>query len=647
MEIEHSDYKRMTRKIIKHLSLVLIVCALLFAPLGSLHAQQRDERRQSDSSITTSATTARPYPRRPSREALAWANNELSRMSLDEKIGQLVAVGINATFLNQDSDAYRELRRQVEQNHIGSIILFRGGVYDSVILTNRMQAHARRPLLISADLEAGAGMRFEATVNFPWNMAVAATGNADFARRQGALTAREARALGVHQIFAPVVDVNNNAENPVINVRSYGEDPAEVARFAVAFIEGAQTNGVIATAKHFPGHGDTAVDSHRGLPIINASRERLNQLELVPFRASIAVGVGGVMSAHIGLPQIDATQIQPLPREAIIRPVYSGAGDEIINESANLPGTLSPIVLNGILRRDLNFDGIVVTDALDMSGLTIYFRQDEAAVRAIEAGADMLLKPADADACIRGVREAVRSGRLTERRIEDSARRILAAKYDLGLVRERTVSVDALDRRISNTDVSQLAREISERAITLVRNDARLVPLAPQGNARIFNLAITNGDDRLYIANAFAGAMARGGRRVETIVLDERSSDEDVRRALEMAEGAGVVIASLYGRVRSGQARSVGLPDPGARALNALIERRAPIVAISFGNPYLLQSFPNLQTYIVAYGDMPSLQAAAARAVLGQADITGRLPISLSNYARGTGIQMRARTADR
>jgi beta-N-acetylhexosaminidase len=622
------------------LSVVFIICALLFAPLNFSYAQQNQP-------ATSSAQTIRPYSLRATREALAWADAELRRMSLDEKIGQLVSVGVNATFLNQDSEAYRELRRQVEQNHVGGIILFRGGVYDSVVLMNRMQAHARRPLLISADLEAGAGMRFEATVNFPWNMAVAATGNPDFARRQGLLTAREARALGVHQIFAPVVDVNNNAQNPVINVRSYGEDPETVARFAAAFTEGAQSGGVIATAKHFPGHGDTAVDSHRGLPIINASRERLNQLELVPFRAAVRAGVGAVMSAHIGLPQIDPTRIQPLPREAIIRPVYSGAGDEIINEAGNLPATLSPVVLNGMLRRDLNFNGIIVTDALDMSGLTIYFRQDEAAVRAVEAGADMLLKPADVDACIRGVREAVRSGRLTERRIEESARRILAAKFDLGLVRERIISIDALDRSISNQDVLGLAREISERAITLVRNDAGVLPLTLPQNARIFNLAITNGDDRNFIANSFAGALARrSGRRVETIVLDERSSEQEVQRVLEMAQGASVVVASLYGRVRSGQARSVGLPEPGARALNALIERRAPIIGISFGNPYLLQNFTGLQTYVVAYGEMPSLQQAAARAILGETDITGRLPISLPNlYARGTGLQMRARAA--
>jgi beta-glucosidase-like glycosyl hydrolase len=564
-------------------------------------------------------------------------------MSLEQKVGQLISVGINATFLNQDSDAFRALKRQVQENHIGGIILFRGPVYESVVLMNRMQQLAKYPLLISADLEAGAGMRFDDTINFPWNMAVGATGNPDYARRQGQVTARESRALGVHQIYAPVVDVNNNAANPVINVRSYGEDPVAVGRFAAAFTEGAQNAGVIATAKHFPGHGDTAIDSHRGLPEINLPRERLNAVELVPFRAAVDSGVGSVMVAHIGLPQIDPTAVKPLPRDQKIRPIDTDEAGEIIAESAAIPATVSPVV-GRLLKNDLGFRGLVVTDALSMSGLTIYFNQDEAAVRALEAGADMLLKPADNDAAFRGVRDAVKSGRLTEKRIEESARKILAAKYDLGLVKQRITPLDEIDRIVSSREAVALANEIAEHAITLVRNDDNLVPIKKvRADARIFNLAITNGDDRLWVANSFAASMSTSGRKLETIVLDERSSEADVAKALEKARGADLVIASLYGRVRSGQVSSVGLPDPGARALTTLIANKAPLVGISFGNPYLLQSFPELRTYLVAYGDMSSLQQAAARAVLGEIDITGKLPISLPGlYPRGTGIQLKA-----
>ncbi|MCU1267927.1 MAG: beta-lactamase [Acidobacteria bacterium] len=583
----------------------------------------------------------KPYSSTPSKAAIKWANKQLHRMSLDEKIGQLISVGINATFLNQDSDAYRALRHQVVDNHVGGIILFRGPVYESVMLVNRMQEQARYPLLVSADLEAGSGMRFDDTVNFPWNMAVGATGNSDFARRQGELTAREARALGIQQIYAPVVDVNNNAANPVINVRSYGEDPEDVARFAAAFTEGAQRGGVIATAKHFPGHGDTAVDSHRGLPEIDVNRGRLNSVELVPFRASVDVGVGAVMMGHIGLPQVDPTVVKPLPKNVKGKPTDTTEAGEIEGQGT-MPATMSPVI-GGILRNDLHFNGMIVTDALSMSGLTIYFTQEEAAVRALEAGADLLLKPADADAALRGVRTAVQSGRLSEKRIEDSARKLLAAKYDLGLEKNRITPLDQIDRIVGSRDVLDLARETAEHAITLVRDEDKLLPLKNlKPESRIFNLAITNGDDRLFVANAFVGTMTRAGYKIDTMVLDDRSTVPEILKAVDRAMEAEVIIVSLYGRVRSGEKRSVDLPGPGRGALSALLEKKTRIVAISFGNPYLLMSFPQLRTYLVAYGDMPSLQEAAARSVLGQIDITGKLPISLPGlYPRGTGIQLK------
>jgi beta-N-acetylhexosaminidase len=584
------------------------------------------------------------YKREPSAAALKWANDELVKMSIEEKIGQLISVGINATFLNRDSDAFITLRHHIEDNKVGGIILFRGPVYESVILVNRMQQIAKYPLLISADLEAGAGMRFDDTVNFPWAMAVGATGNPDYARKQGEVTGGEARALGIHHIYAPVVDVNNNAANPVINVRSYGEDPVEVGRFAAAFTEGAQSAGTIATAKHFPGHGDTAVDSHRGLPVINVGRERLNSVELVPFQAAVNAGVGSVMVGHIALPQIDSTVIKPLPTEKKSKPLDTNEGGEIVEEKATMPATMSP-VMGSILRNNLKFPGLIVTDALSMSGLTIYFTQEEAAVRAIEAGADQLLKPADVDAAFRGVSEAVKSGRLTQHRIEESARKILAAKYDLGLVAQRLTDIDQIDRWVSNRDVAKLAQEIAEHAITLVRDEDKLIPLRDlKPDARIVNVAISNGDDRTWIANAFVSRMARAGRNLETIVLDDRSSEQETQKALEMAKSADLVIVSMYGRVRSGQARSVGLPDPGVRVLTTLIENKVKLLGISFGNPYLLQNFPGLKTYVVAYGDMPSLQQATARAVLGEINITGRLPISLPGlYPRGTGIQLKAK----
>src|SRR6266536_2469344 len=333
--------KQKTLKILHCFQSILLLAGLLTAPLLQLNG--RDEAHGQTLALTSqgfvyaipvctapAAKDPGPYSAKPTKDALKWADKELRRMSLEQKIGQLISVGVNATFLNQDSDAFSSLKRQVEENHIGGIILFRGPVYESVVLMNRMQQLAKYPLLISADLEAGSGMRFDDTVNFPWNMAIAATGNPDYARRAGELTGREARAMGIQQIYAPVSDVNNNAANPVINVRSYGEDPKDVARFVAAFVEGAQRAGVIATAKHFPGHGDTATDSHRGLPEIDVTRERLNSVELVPFRAAVDAGVGAVMTGHIGLPLIDPTAIKPLPKDVKLKAIDTSDDGEII-----------------------------------------------------------------------------------------------------------------------------------------------------------------------------------------------------------------------------------------------------------------------------------------------------------------------------
>ena len=622
-----------------------LIVAFLLMPLPGSFAESVSTAGDAVSMPAADKAGIKPYSRRPSKDALKWADKQLKQMTLEQKVGQLISVGVNATFLNQDSAAFNALRHQIVDNHVGGVILFRGPVYESVMLMNRMQQLAKHPLLISADLEAGAGMRFDDTVNFPWAMATAATGNPEYARRAGEVTAREARALGVYHIYAPVADVNNNAANPVINVRSYGEDPAAVGRFVAAFVEGAQNAGVIATAKHFPGHGDTAVDSHRGLPEIDVTRERLNSVELVPFRAAVNAGVGAVMDGHIALPRIDPTVITPLPRDRKIRPVDTDEAGEIVIEKGTMPTTLSPKI-NAILRDDLQFDGLIVTDALSMSGLTLYFTQEEASVRALEAGADQLLKPADPDAAFRGVISAVKNGRLTEQRIEQSARKLLAAKYDLGLVKQRITPIDEIDRIVSARPAGLLAEEIARHAVTLVRNDAGLLPLKLTPSSKVFNLAITNGDDRLWITQAFNGNMSRGGIKLETIVLDDRSSDAEVKKALDAAGRADVVLVSLYGRVRTGQARSVGLPEPGAKALNTLLERRKPLVGISFGNPYLLMNFPKLQTYLVAYGDMPSLQKAAAEALLGKNNISGRLPISLPGlYPLGAGIQLKANSA--
>ncbi len=572
---------------------------------------------------------------RPSERAYKWADKQMKKMSVDEKIGQLIHVGINARYQNQDSPEFKEIKRQVVENKVGGIIVFVGGVYETVHLMNRMQELAKTPLLISSDFETGVAMRFEDTLNFPWNMAIAATGNPEFAKREGVIAARESRALGVQWAFAPTVDVNNNADNPVINVRSYGENPADVSRFSVAFAQGLQSGNVLATAKHFPGHGDTAVDSHRGLPVINFSKNRLEQIELAPFKSVIDAGVGSVMVAHISLPQIDNTKIEPLKKS--IKASYTES--EVITEGTTMPATLSPNVVTQMLIKDMNFDGLVVTDAMDMSGLTLYFNQDEAAVRAILAGADVLLKPASADLSIKGLKEAVVSGRISEERLNHSVRKVLAWKHQLGLDKQKITPLDAIDKIVSNDETRLLSNEIAENAITLVKNESDVLPLKKE--KKYFLLGITNGDDRNFIANTFQRTLRQAGINLEAVILDERSTEEERENALKKARESDVVLAGLFGRVRSGAKNSVGIPDAGAKVLRELLQSDKKIINVSFGNPYLLNNFPEMKTYVVAYGDMPSLQRATARALVGEINFNGKLPISLGGgYSRGTGLQV-------
>lgn len=573
----------------------------------------------------------------PSKNAWSWADKTLKKMSVDEKVGQLIHVGINARFANQDSFFFKDLKRHVVENKIGGIIFFGAPIYETTHIANRMQEAAKTPLLMSLDAETGIGMRFEDATNFPWAMAVAATGNPDFARRMGVITGREARAIGIQHVYAPVLDVNNNADNPVINVRSFGEDPNDVARFGIAFAEGVQSEKVIATAKHFPGHGDTAVDSHRGLPIIDLPRARLTSLELVPFKQAVDAGIGSIMIAHIALPQIDGEEIKPLK-------VYQGgdaeAGSEIVSQSATIPATLSEKVQTGILRNEMGFKGLIVSDAMSMSGMTLYFNQEEAGVRAFLAGTDILEKPADVDAMLRGLKAAVASGRIPMAKLDDSVRRQLAWKYEVGLAKNKITPLDQIDRIVGGPDSMKLTDEIAEKAITLARMEEGILPI--KRDAKIAVLGVSNGFDGPNTMSSFANTLRGNGLRFSQVYLQENSLAEQAAAARKAVSEADVVIVGLYGRVRSGAKNSVGIPENGAAVLREALASDKKVIGVSFGNPYILSSFPEMKTYLVAYGDMSSLQRAAARSILGTQDISGKLPITLPGiHPRGTGIQLK------
>ncbi len=584
----------------------------------------------------------------PSKKSWEWADKTLKKMTADEKVGQLIHVGINARFANQDSWFFKDLRRHVTENKIGGIIFFGAPIYETTHIANRMQEAAKIPMLMSLDAETGIGMRFQDATNFPWAMAVTATGEPEFARRMGVITGREARAIGIHHVYSPVLDVNNNAANPVINVRSFGEDPDDVARFGIAFADGVQSQKVIATAKHFPGHGDTNVDSHRGLPIIDLPRQRLDSLELVPFKKAIDAGIGSIMIAHIALPQIDNEEIRPLKE-------YQGGdaepGTEIVSEKATIPATLSHKVQTEMLRNEMGFKGLIVSDAMSMSGLTLYFTQEEAGVRAFLAGTDILEKPENVDAMIKGLRAAVASGRIPMARLDESVRRQLAWKHAVGLTERKITPLDQIDRIVSGPDSTKLTDEIAGKAITLVRQESGVLPL--NSKAKIVLLGISNGFDGPSTMASFASTLRQGrqyglhdpdmGRlsSFSSAYIQENSLPPQIDAARKAVSEAETVIVGLYGRVRSGAANSVGIPENGAAILREALASGKKVIGVSFGNPYILSSFPEMKTYIVAYGDMPSLQRAAARGILGQQGFTGKLPITLPGlHPRGTGLQV-------
>ncbi|MFN7946009.1 MAG: glycoside hydrolase family 3 N-terminal domain-containing protein [Blastocatellia bacterium] len=575
-----------------------------------------------------------------------WVRETLSRLTLDEKIGQMFLADANAIFMNRDSAVYRQLEHHIRDNKVGGIILFRSDVWATAMLTNRFQALSKLPLLISADLEMGMGMRLNDTPWWPPNMAVGATGDAKYARLQGEITAREARAIGINWLYAPVADVNNNPANPVINVRSYGEDPQAVARFVSAFVEGAQAAGAMACVKHFPGHGDTATDSHIGLPVVDVSRERLDRLELVPFRAAINARAGSIMSAHISLPQIETEAAAP------VRTLSAGerANAEFTSQTeANAPrvtkpATLSATVLTGILRGDLKFGGLIVSDAMNMAGVSARYDAARAAIEAIKAGIDVIEKSPDIDAAIRGVKEAVERGEITAARINASVEKILRAKAALGLNEHRLVSLDNVDREVDAASHNAIAQEIAERSMTLVRDEARLVPLNLKPDLRVLNITLAD-DDAAFTTQPFLTELRRRITNISNVTIEPRSSEAEIKRLLDRLEkepgSFDFIILSSLARARSGKG-TVSLPATEQRLAEELTRRNLPLVVISFGNPYLLAALPAARTYIAAYSPFPFSQRAAARALLGETDITGRLPVSLPGlYQPGHGLEIR------
>jgi beta-N-acetylhexosaminidase len=551
-----------------------------------------------------------------------WVARTLAGMTIEEKIGQMVAIRFTAEFRNADSAYLRELESLVVDAGVGGMILFAPAeVRETARLANAFQKLAKVPILMASDFERGAANRVTGPTLFPPLMSFGAAGSEDLAYAMGRITALEGRAMGIHMTYAPVVDVNINPDNPIINTRAVGADPALVSRIANAFIRGVQENGMIATAKHFPGHGDTSQDSHSLLPTIEASLERLEKVELYPFQSAVDAGVRAVMSAHLAVPALDPTP--------------------------GLPATLSVPIMTGVLRQKMGFRGLIVTDALEMAGVTRSFSTEEAALKAIQAGVDQLLLPPDPAKVIAYLAGAVRDGRISMTRIDQSVRRILEVKASLGLDRQRFVRVDELERRIASKAHLDQAIKAYESSATLVRNEGPVLPIPADAPGKIAVLSLSSDLGDYFAGQAFVSAMKKRFPAADTFYADGDTGREALEEAFTRAAAADTVVIALFSRLSDGKG-TVGL-QPGhiefVRRLASAADGPA-VVAVSFGSPYLLRHFPEVDAYVCLYRGTPEAQAVAARAIAGEMDVSGRLPVPIPGlYPVGHGIELKRRTS--
>lgn len=541
-----------------------------------------------------------------------WASKTLKKMTIREKIGQMVAFACTGQFYGREDEEYRRLEGLVRIHKIGGLIIFGGEVFATAFLTNHFQELAAIPLIFASDLERGLGTQLGRTVLFPPFMALGAAGSEDFAYTMGRITAEEGRAVGIHMTYAPVVDVNVNPENPIINTRSLGEDPAKVGKLAAAFIRGCQDFGLIATAKHFPGHGDTALDSHTVLPTIAGDRARLERVELLPFRMAVDAGVKGVMVSHLCVPALDP--------------------------EAGLPATLSKPILTGILREKMGFQGLIVTDSMRMGGLSS-FSHEEAAVRAVMAGVDMLLIPPEPEKAIAAILAAVQEGKISEDRIDSSVMKILKAKASLGLHRLRYVDPEVLPDLISRKANLTEAQKLLEHSITLVQNRGNILPLSKNGK-KIGILSLSSDPGGYFAGRTFVRSFQSRVSDAWAFYAEPTTGENSLSEALRRASEMDCVIIALFSRRTAGKG-TVGLNEKHATMVKNLAEKEVPTIVISFGSPYFLRDFPDINGYMCAYRYSDEAQITAAAALFGEIHIRGRLPVSLPGlYPAGHGIEL-------
>ena len=579
-----------------------------------------------------------------------WAHKTLRHLTLEEKVGQVFMIWCRASFLNVENPEYLQLREAMNKYHVGSFAmtvhvdgpyLLRSEPYEAAELLNSLQKESKLPLLFAADFERGVSMRLMGATAFPTAMAFGGDGKLEDAETFGRITAEEARAIGIHWNFFPDADVNSNPVNPIINTRSFGEDPQQVGNLVTAYIKGAHEEGMLTTVKHFPGHGDTATDSHLGVASVNVDRAHLDSIELPPFRQAIAAGVDSVMVAHVTVPALD-----PDP---------------------NHVATISPAIVSGLLQEQLGFKGIVVTDALDMAGLTHLFANNigRAAVEAFKAGSDLLLIPADFPASYNAMLQAVQSGEISRERLDRSVLKILEAKASLDLEHARLVDINALSTTVGKPENLAFGQQAADTAITLVRDNGKILPLKSSlenqgtGKARLpyttqeetHNqvVAVLFSDDvRTESGRAFGRELRARIPDANVIYVDPRiaaAMSDDIMKAVNQAT---TVIAAVYVAPSAGKVgNTMAMADATGALLRQMLDQAAgktEIVAV--GNPYLAENFPKVENYMCTFSNASVSEIAAVKALFGEIPIRGRLPVSIPNIAsRGAGLDRPAQTS--
>jgi len=571
------------------------------------------------------------------RTARQWVDATLKKLSLEQLVGQMIFAPLNSTYLSSDTDQYEALVKLVHESHIGGLIAFGGtepmppvllnNTYGPVILGqplelaslfNRLQAISALPLLTTSDFEWGVAMRVAGATKFPRAMAFGAAGDPQLAYEAGKVVGRESRAIGVHVNFAPVADVNNNPRNPVINIRSFGEDPAQVGNIVDGWVRGLQEAGMMATLKHFPGHGDTDVDSHLGLPVVAHPRERLDAVELAPFRRGMASGAAGVMVAHMEMPAID-----PEKR----------------------PATFSPVIIGDLLRQQMKFDGVIYTDSMKMAAITRMAPPGEAAVLAVKAGVDAVLDSPDSAAAAATIVAAVKDGTIPRAQVERSVRRLLETKARLGLHRTRAVNLDSAPLTLGGRSHEAIAQSVSDRAVTLLKDERSMVPLATPRTGSVMYLSVLDYPSGWRIAAPSRTMIPELRSRwpaTEAFEISDRTTASELDMVRAHAAKFDAVVAGIFVRASSGSGR-LDLAPQLERFLQdiarATERRKQPFVSVLFGNPYTAMGMPEAPAMMLTYDFSDGAERAAVKAIAGEIRITGKLPIALPGlYPLGHGL---------